>query len=481
MIQPRVVTDAPEVQPAPAPGAVHRIREIALIAVLAWAPLPFGSARPWAWDLLGIVALALLGLSAAYETMRPSRTGMLKPLLPALVMGGLVVAWIVFQSLPWNLLGLHHPLWDRAAEVMGRRLDTSLSIDREATRVHLFRLLTYAAYFLVAWQIGRRPEAAYRVLRAIAVIATVYALYGLGEFASPDPRILWFIKDTYVTDVTATFVNRNSFATFAGLAVIAHLVLIADMLARKTDVRSRRSFLLSLADSLLGHAKWLVLGLVVCGGALLMSHSRAGLVSALAAVTVLMLLVLAAPAARAPWRFWFAGFGGLGLVAIALLTGATTFDRLDEMSKDLEMRPKIGAAVMRAIGDNWLTGTGYGSFADIFPLYQPLNVVGYVDLAHNDYLENALELGVPAAALLVLTVAYLAARCLVGVFRRRRDAIYPIAGVAATVMVGVHAAFDFSLQIPAVTVTYAVMLGLGVAQSIGTRDAKSSRAAAPRR
>jgi len=481
MIQPRVVTDAPEVQPAPAPGAVHRIREIVLIAVLAWAPLPFGSARPWAWDLLGILALALLGLSAAYETMRPSRPGMLKPLLPALIMGGLVAAWIVFQSLPWNLFGLHHPLWDRAAEVMGRPLDTSLSIDREATRVHLFRLLTYAAYFLVAWQIGRRPEAAYRVLRAIAVIATVYALYGLGEFASPDPRILWFIKDTYVTDVTATFVNRNSFATFAGLAVIAHLVLIADVLARKTDVRSRRSFLLSLADSLLGHAKWLVLGLVVCGGSLLMSHSRAGLVSALAAVTVLMLLVLAAPAARAPWRFWFAGFGGLGLVAIALLTGAATFDRLDEMSKDLEMRPKIGAAVVRAIGDNWLTGTGYGSFADIFPLYQPLNVVGYVDLAHNDYLENALELGVPAAALLVLTVGYLAGRCLIGVFRRRRDAIYPIAGVAATVMVGVHAAFDFSLQIPAVTVTYAVMLGLGVAQSIGTRDAKSSRAAAPRR
>ncbi len=475
MIQPRVVTDAPEAQPA-ARSAIHRIREIALIAVLAWAPLPFGSARPWAWDLLGIAAMALLGLSAAYETMRPSRAGMLKPLLPALVMGGLVAAWIVFQSLPWNLFGLHHPLWDRAVEVMGRPLDTSLSIDREASRVHLFRLLTYAAYFLVAWQIGRRPEAAHSVLRGIAVIATVYALYGLGEFVSPDPRILWFIKDTYVTDVTATFINRNSFATFAGLAVIAHLVLIADVLARKTDLRSRRSFLLSLADSLLGHAKWLVLGLIVCGGALLMSHSRAGLVSALAAVAVLMLLVLVAPAARAPWRFWFAGFGGAGLAAIALLTGATTFDRLDEMSSDLEMRPKIATALLRAIGDNWLTGTGYGSFADIFPLYQPLNVVGYVDLAHNDYLENALELGVPAAALLVLTVAWLAGRCLWGVFARRRDAIYPIAGVAATVMVGVHAAFDFSLQIPAVTVTYAVMLGLGVAQSV-----RSSRPAVPQR
>ena len=468
MIQPQAQPDAP----APARDAVHRIREIGLIVILAWAPLPFGSARPWAWDLLGILALALLALSAAYETMRPSRSGLLKPLLPALVMGGLVMAWIVVQSLPWNPFGLHHPLWDRASEVLGRPLAGSLSIDREATRVHLFRLMTYAAFFFVAWQVGRRPEAAYRLLRAFAVIATVYALYGLFEFVSPDPRILWFIKEAYVTDVTATFVNRNSFATFAGLAVIAHLVLIADLLARKTDMRSRRSFLLSLADSLLGDAKWLVLGLVVCGGALLMSHSRGGLISALAAVAVLMALVLAAPAARAPWRFWFAGIGVAGLAIVVVLTGATTFDRLDAMSKDVEMRPKIAAAVLRAIGDNWLTGTGYGSFGDIFPLYQPLNVVGNVNLAHNDYLENALELGVPAAALLVAAVLYLASLCLVGVFRRRRDVIYPLAGTAATVMVGVHSAFDFSLQIPAVTVTYAVMLGIGVAQSAGTRAPK---------
>jgi len=471
VIPQRVAADAPAVAPVPWLDTLHRVREVALIAVLAWAPLPFGSARPWAWDLLGIVALALLGLSAVYETIRPSRAGAMRPLLPALVMGGLVTAWIVFQSLPWDVLGWHHPLWDRASEVVGSRLDASLSIDREASRVHLFRLLTYAGYCVVAWQVARRPEAAARMLRAIAAIGMVYALYGLGEFISPDPRILWFVKETYVTDVTSTFVNRNSYATFAGLGIIAHLVLIANVLHKKTDLRSRRSFLLSLADSLLGHAKWLVLGLIVCSGSLLMSHSRGGLISALSAVLVLMVLILAAPATRAPWRWWFAGFVGIGCVAIVLLTGASTFDRLDAMSSDAEMRPKINAAVLRAIGDNWLTGTGYGSFADIFPLYQPLSVVGFVDLAHDDYLENALELGVPAACLLFGAVLYLGGRCLVGVFRRRRDAIYPLAGTAVTVLIGVHSALDFSMQIPAVAVTYAVILGIGVAQSAGTRDA----------
>jgi len=160
MIQPQAAAETPAESPAPMRDAIRRIREIGLIATLAWAPLPFGSARPWAWDLLGMLVLALLGLSAAYETMRPSRSGMLKPLLPALIMGGLVMAWIVIQALPWNLFGLHHPLWDRASEVLGRPLAVSLSIDREATRVHLFRLMTYGAFFAVAWQIGRRPEAA---------------------------------------------------------------------------------------------------------------------------------------------------------------------------------------------------------------------------------------------------------------------------------------------------------------------------------
>ncbi len=472
------MSQAVTTEAAPAREPLSRIREWVLIAVLAWAPLPFGSARPWAWDLLGIVAVALLGLSAVNETLRPSRSSALRPLLPALVMAGLLAAWIVFQSLPWDVLGWHHPLWDRASEVVGRPLDASLAVDREASLVHLFRLLTYGGYFIVAWQVARRAEAAGAILRAVAVIGTIYALYGLIEFVSPDPRILWFIKEAYVTDVTSTFVNRNSYATFAGLTAIANLVLIANVLIRNTDLRSRKSIFLSMADNLFGRARWFVFGLIATSGSLLMSHSRGGLISALAAVFVLLVLILAAPAARGPWRKWFAGLVAVGGIAIVLLAGAATFDRLDTLSNDTEMRPKIDAAVLRAIGDNYLTGTGLGSFAEIFPLYQPLTVAGFVDMAHDDYLENALELGVPAACLLFGTVLYLAGRCVAGVFRRRRDVIYPCAAVAATVMVGVHSALDFSMQIPAVAVTYAVLLGVGVAQSVNSHPAVNSRPAA---
>ena len=461
----------PRTSRTPQIGLLEKIRRRGLILVLAWAPLPLGSARPWAWDLLGLAAMMLLALSALEDTSNPGRRGALKPLLPALAMAGAVAAWIVLQALRWDFLGWHHPLWDRGGEVLGHKLAPSISIDPEGSMVHLFRLMTYAAYFFIAWQSARRGTGALAIMRAIAVITAIYALYGLIEFASSTPRILWLVKDTYITDVTSTFVNRNSYATFAGLGVLANLVLVAHVLIHNADGTSRTSLLLSVIDTLLGRAKWWILGFVLASASLLMSHSRAGLVATLSGVMAFMALILIAPSARAPWRFWFGAFVAAGGIAILLLTGASTFGRLDVTLIDSELRPKIDEVLVRAIHDNLLRGTGLGSFSEIFSLYQPLSIPGLVDLAHNDYLENLLELGVPAALLLFGTVFYLGFRCVLGVFRRRKDVIYPCMGAGATLLIGVHSAFDFSMQIPAVAITYAVMLGVGMAQSVNSREA----------
>ena len=44
-------------------------------------------------------------------------------------------------------------------------------------------------------------------------------------------------------------------------------------------------------------------------------------------------------------------------------------------------------------------------------------------------------------------------------FARRRDQVFALAAVGATVLVALHALVDFSLQIPAVAVTFAALLG----------------------
>ena len=94
----------------------------------------------------------------------------------------------------------------------------------------------------------------------------------------------------------------------------------------------------------------------------------------------------------------------------------------------------------------------------------------HFDKTHNTYLENIFELGWPVAGILFLCVTWLLLVCWRGVRYRRRDWVYPATGVAATVLVGVHSLFDFSLQMPGTAITYACILGVASAQSYKSRS-----------
>lgn len=455
------------------PNGLDRVLRWGLVVLLAWAPLPFGSARPWAWSLLGVLAAVLL-LVAGLRQLRPGTTAPLSQLRWPMLLGGLLVAWVLLQALPGGVLGWHHPLWDKVAEALGNGIAPSISIDREASAVYLFRLLTYAAVFLVAWQVGQRAEGGSLVLRALTAIGAAYALYGLFEYASPDPHILWFRKWSYNYDLTATFVNHNSFATFAGLCIIASLVLFAQLLMRNLDTRSSTTLLLSTADNVLWHGRWRTASCLILAASLLLAHSRGGAAATLCGVVAFIALAMTAPGLRSDWRKPFGWFAGAGGLVVLVLFGAGVLQRVLASSLETDARGNIYLATLSALRDNLFTGTGFGTFRFIFPMYQQPELDGVVDMAHNDYLQNLLELGIPAAALLFAIVAALAFECFFGVRRRRKDALYPCAAVAASVLVAVHSCFDFSLQIPAVSVTYAAILGVGVAQSLSSRRAERS-------
>jgi O-antigen ligase len=114
-------------------------------------------------------------------------------------------------------------------------------------------------------------------------------------------------------------------------------------------------------------------------------------------------------------------------------------------------------------------GFGYGTFADSFRLYRNDKLYAHFDKAHNTYLENIFELGWPAAGLLLLCLAWLTLICVRGARDRGRDWVYPATGVAASVLVGIHSFLDFSLQMPAIAITYAAILGVACSQSYTSR------------
>ena len=151
-------------------------------------------------------------------------------------------------------------------------------------------------------------------------------------------------------------------------------------------------------------------------------------------------------------------------------SGEMTLKRLADTDWDREERLKVYALTSNAIADTPLAGTGYGSFRQIFRLYQDPSVRKIYGKAHNTYLENALELGLPGLIFLLAAIAALFWRCVLGLRERERDHIYPALGVAATALVAAHSLVDFSLQMPAVALTYAIIMGIAVAQSWSSRS-----------
>ncbi len=204
----------------------------------------------------------------------------------------------------------------------------------------------------------------------------------------------------------ATFINRNSFAAFGGITLICCIALLAKV-ERQVGALVVREDRGAYLDRLAAHGLPLVLGAIVILTAILLSHSRAGLLATALGFAALYLC--------RQWRDWghrgegrqgrWVGWGtaplilALTLIAVVAISGAVTFKRADqEASVDAVGRVKIYDATLTAIADRPWLGHGLGSYRWVFEAYRPPSLVraGIIDKAHNSYLEFAFEAGVPA-------------------------------------------------------------------------------------
>ena len=438
-----------------------------LVAVVLIAPLPFGSYPDWAWAILaGCTGVLLLAWGGLVTTGRATVVRLPWRLWWAMAPFALAMLWAIFQILPHSPVSLHHPVWRSTAEVLGTSHTGSISLDPVAGRESLVRIAAYAGIFWLSLQLGRDSDRARSVLTAVAVGAAAYALYGLVVDLSGANAILWLDKTAYLDVVTATFVNRNSFATFAGLGLLCTTAMLTQRLRRAwrgaSGPRERARRLIGE-----GYARSGILlgGWVVLAVALLLTESRGG-----AAASVLALLIFfASLALRRGISRWSLALGVLVLVlagtAVLDMSGKGLERRLWATANDWQTRAEIHERTGKAILDAPVLGTGLGTFAAVYRLYRTGRIGPGVKRAHNDYLEIALELGVPAAASFLASLVALALVCADGALRRRRDPELPAAGLAACALVGAHSLVDFSLQIPAVAATFALVLGAATAQS----------------
>lgn len=445
----------------------------AVMALVALAPLPLASNRPLPAAILAL-ATGLLLLAYGFQ-----RTGSLKAAVPAqwlrlpLMLYGAVCLWIAVQAMPlpgFAAAFWADPIWAEAAKALGRDLTGHISVNPNETLNGLMRLLTYAAIFWLTLQLTRHPHRAHAARQAVIWIGFAYAIYGLLIFYTGNDWILLWRKWAYHDALTSTFVNRNSYATFAGLCLLCALAPVAEFIRQEMRGSSplRIRFIRTLERLFLSFKANLLVSMVLLA-ALLSTASRAGV--AVTGLAVLLLIQISGgKRSSRSLRSLILLAGLAGLIIIGMLAGGNRLAARymnEGISIDDDNRGAVYMTVLSAIQSTPWTGTGFGTFSDVFPAYRNGERIHthLWDKAHNTYLENALELGLPAASALVLAIALLAWRCGAGMLGRRKDAGFAATGLAASVLVGLHSLVDFSLQIPAVSILYAFILGMAVSQS----------------
>lgn len=442
---------------------------VLLLLLLAWAPLPLGSNRALAWHLLAVTAAITLLLCMTGAMLARERIGVPPSLASAGLLFGGVCAWAWLQATPgvlpstWN-----HPFWAEAAAT-GLPVRPMVGLSAEATRDAVVRLLSYAAVFVTAYAVGRNVQQARRLLLVVFGIGVGYAVYGLiihlGGFAIIVPGV----ERLQYARLHSSFVNPNHYATYAAIGMFAGAGLMLTGLFRTADTAHLPTLLARLLDGLFGARAGLVLGLVLLVAAALLTGSRGGFLALAAGwVTLVMLLYL-----RTRPRVTTAAalFLVLALAAWGLLrlSGELTLARLDQLDRPGEAgaggRLAAYTLAIAMIAERPWLGHGYGAFAQAFWLHRTPDFDLLYDRLHNSWLELAVALGLPAAAALSASMLIVFGVIVRGVFRRRRHYEAPLAAAAASVAAGAHALVDFSLQIPAVAVTLAAVLGVAAAQA----------------
>jgi O-antigen ligase len=193
------------------------------------------------------------------------------------------------------------------------------------------------------------------------------------------------------------------------------------------------------------------------------------------AIPVLVASVLMFEIVRGGWRqvtLLLAALSLLGSVTALSLssTSATAFG--NEAAASVQSRGQILATTVRAISDFLPLGSGLGSFARVYPLYErPAAIMSApVPHAYNDYAEIALELGLPGImVMLVFLVGWAAAVSYA--WQGRQGSPFVRAASIASAAILVHSVFDFPLRTAAISASFAMCLGLLVAPQTQRRPA----------
>ncbi|TNE33782.1 MAG: hypothetical protein EP350_03470 [Alphaproteobacteria bacterium] len=328
------------------------------------------------------------------------------------------------------------------------------SLDRNRTLVALSGLIAPMCVLVLAWRLSQQDlERAGLVLVALAL---ANFLIGVPQVLSNGATAIPYPENLMPGVLFGTFANRNSTAIF----LVACLALLALPLGRAgtSDQRAIRLVVGSL--------------LIV---AIVLTRSR----SAMVLTTLPLGLIAYQQYSQSQWSFatgWkrpaFVLIGAaavLGALAVAV-PNTRIANSLARFSAEQDARTYIWEDATFAAQRYWPVGAGMGTFDEVFQADEALEnlTLRRAGRAHNDYLEVAIEAGLPGIALVAAWLALIGWLTLVARSSPHRRAAWTGSTILATF--ALQSITDYPLRSQALLCVAAFALALLVRSAHPDRE-----------
>jgi hypothetical protein len=396
---------------------------------------------------------------------------------------------IGFQLLP--LSGLADPAWSELAKI-GISKTGTISVAPADTVEAILPLALPCLMFLTTLILFQSDESAVRVFGLVSIAGGVITVFTLLQFLVT-PNMILLTELPFKRDGFSAFViNRNNAATFLGVTALMLCPVFQKHYAALETKRIVKWILDGVRPPAVGSIfKTIAIAMlfILTIAALFLTKSRGGVLASFCGFFVFFVLMSFGKPANTSRNAGFSGSTstwskpivrlalGLGaLVAVLAIFGGKVLLRAEVQGTEDGRLCVLDGLISAATG-HWMTGSGFGAFSAIFPAYRDpyCGIIGFWDRAHNSYLEAFIGLGIVALPFIIVVVFLLFRALLTGLRQRRRFRPYPAAGIAVLVLVLVHAAVDFSLQIPGIAAYVAVCLALITTISLGRTSQKPTR------
>lgn len=445
-----------------------RARFVALCLFVALVMLTGGSSRPDVMSLAVLRPAAILfAVYALWQIRLDDLLAMRAPLFFMALLGLLIGLQLiplppfVWQALPGRELQVEITqatglvgIWRPLSLVPSRTMNALLSLT-----IPVAAMLLYA----VQAQEYRR-----KVIPMLLIAGGASAVFAFMQSARP-AGVLYLYRHTNEGSAVGLLANRNHQAVLMALLVVAAAYYGARPLRRQASAAGR------IAITLL-----MMIIFALCA---IITGSRAGLICTALALVASMLLLGSSELREALARqsgspthrhgkgrgYWlrvrrFVPYGAAVLVAggLVLLSQSDRFSTFYDRGGIEELRWLTFPYLVKLIGTYFPFGSGMGSFEFVYRQVEPTALLNpaYLNNAHNDWLQLAIEGGLPLM-LIWLWILIRAARTSITLWLERdhMDAHLRsrLLGVACVAIIAVAALFDYALRVPALMMFTALL------------------------